>query len=213
MNKQDLIDKHREINVDYDGWFESVYDWFEEACHEVGVNILTAQSGLKTNGVPRYRRDIVWSGFWSQGDGAAFSGTVVDLEKAVADFANRYPITHKYVVELKGYFKYWWKVGRGNNIMRGDLDTEDIVYYVEDDHPLAEIWQEELYKELESLEPELQDLADDLCGKLYDTLRDEYDALTTDDAVWETIVANNLDEEIEDVERQRSDAEELLQYA
>ena len=44
-------------------------------------------------------------------------------------------------------------------------------------------------------------------------LRDEYDALTSDEAVWETIVANNLDEEIEDVERPRDNTQELLQYA
>lgn len=210
MNKQDLIDKHREINVDYDGWYESVYDWFEERCHELGVNILSKYS--MTNGKSS-DRDIVWSGFWSQGDGAAFAGNVVDLEKAVVDFANRYPITYKFAVELKGYFKYWWKVGRGNNITSGDLDFDGIRYYIEDDHPLLEIWEEELSKEIEQLEPELQDLADDLCGLLYDSLRDEYEALTTDEAVWEAIVANDLHEETEDVERQRDNVEELLQYA
>ena len=192
---QELIDKHREINVDSDWWYEAVYEWFEERCHEVGVNILSKYSMTKGKSSDR---DIVWSGFWSQGDGAAFSGSVVDLEKAIVDFANRYPITYKYVVELNGYFKYWWKVGRGNNITEGDLDTEDITYYVDDEHPFAEVWQEELYKELELLEPELSDLADDLCKVLYDALRDEYDALTTDEAVWETIVANELDKEIDD---------------
>jgi hypothetical protein len=196
---QELIDKHREINVDGDWWFEAVYEWFEERCHEVGVNILTTYRHMG-NGKSKLDKDITWSGFWSQGDGAAFSGSVVDLEKAVVDFANRYPITYKYVVDLNGYFKYWWKIGSHNNITLGDLDTEDITYYVEDDHPLAEVWQEELYKELELLEPELSDLASDLCKVLYDALRDEYDALTTDEAVWETIVANELDKEIDDVE-------------
>lgn len=192
---QELIDKHREINVDGDWWYEAVYEWFEERCHDVGVNILSKYSMTKGKSSDR---DIVWSGFWSQGDGAAFSGSVVDLEKAVVDFANRYPITYKYVVELNGYFKYWWKVGRGNNITEIDLDTEDITYYVDDEHPFAEVWQEELYKELELLEPELSDLASDLCKVLYDGLRDEYEALTTDEAVWETIVANELDKEIDD---------------
>jgi hypothetical protein len=197
---QELIDKHREINVDSDWWYEGVYEWFEEKCHEQGVNILTTQRRAYHDGQVRMEKDITWSGFWSQGDGAAFSGSVVNLEKAVVDFANRYPITYKYVVELNGYFKYWWKVGRGNNITEGDLDTEDITYYVDDDHPFAEVWQEELNKELEQLEPELSDLADDLCGLLYKSLRDEYEALTTDEAVWETIVANELDKETEDVE-------------
>lgn len=213
LTKQDLIDKHREINVDYDDWCDYVYDLFEEACHEVGVDILTTRSGRVSNGVHIYHRDIVWSGFWSQGDGAAFTGSVVDLEKAIANFATRYPMTYKYVVELKGYFKYWWKVGHRNNIDLQGLDVEDIDNYLEDDHPFAEIWQEQLWMELPDVEYELRTLADDLCIKLYDMLRDEYDALTTDEAVWETIVANDLHEETEDVERQRNNAEELLQYA
>lgn len=211
--KQDLIDKHREINVDYDGWYESVYEWFEDHCHEVGVNILTTQRGYTADGAVRMERDIVWSGFWSQGDGAAFTGSVVDLEKAIADFATRYPMTYKYVVELKGYFKYWWEVGHRNNIDLQGLDVEEIDSYLDDDHPFAEIWQEQLWNELPDLEYELRTLADDLCIKLYDMLRDEYDALTTDEAVWEAIVANDLHEETEDVERQRSDVEELLSYA
>jgi hypothetical protein len=194
---QELIDKHREINVDSDWWYEGVYEWFEERCHEVGVNILSTNRHTG-NGKSKVDKDITWSGFWSQGDGAAFSGSVVVLEKAVVDFANRYPITYKYVVDLNGYFKYWWKIGSHNNITLGDLDTEDIAYYVDDEHPFAEVWQEELNKELELLEPELSDLADDLCKVLYDALRDEYDALTTDEAVWETIVANELDKEIDD---------------
>lgn len=210
MNKQDLIDKHREINVNYDDWFEYVYDWFEDHCHEVGVNILSKYSMTK---VKSSERDIVWSGFWSQGDGAAFTGSVVDMEKAVADFATRYPMTYKYVVELKGYFKYWWKVGHRNNIDLQGLDIEEIIDYVEDDHPFAEIWQEQLWQELPDLDYELRTLADDLCVKLYDMLRDEYDALTSDEAVWESIVANELDKEMDDVERQRDNAEEFLQYA
>jgi hypothetical protein len=187
---QELIEKYRDINVDGDWWYESVYEWFEGRCHDVGVNILSTNRGK------RMEHDISWSGFWSQGDGAAFSGSVVDLEKAIVDFANRYPITHKYTVELKGYFKYWWKVGRHNDIHIHDTEIEPINLYLEDDHPFEEVWKEELDRELELLEPELSDLASDLCKLLYDALRDEYDALTTDEAVWETIVANELDKEV-----------------
>ena len=46
--------------------------------------------------------------------------------------------------------------------------------------------------EIEVIEAELGDLAGDLCGTLYKTLQDEYYALTSDEAVWETIVANDL---------------------
>lgn len=195
MTKDELIDKYRDINVDDDWWYESVYEWFEEKCHEQGVNILTTQRSNYADGQVRMEKDITWSGFWSQGDGAAFSGAVVDLNKAVVDFANRYPITYKHAVELNGYFRYWWKIGRGNNITEGDLEVEDIYHYLEDDHPFTELWQEQLEEELRQLEPELSDLSADLCTLLYNALQDEYEAMTTDEAVWNTIVANDLDKE------------------
>lgn len=189
---QELINKYREINVDGDWWYEGVYEWFEEQCHKRGVNILSTQR-TGSNGKARFEKDITWSGFWSQGDGAAFSGSVVDMDKALGDFYSDYPILHKYIEELEGWWRFSWRVGRGNNILINDIETEDIELYLETDHPFAEVWREQLHKEIESVEPMLIDLADELCDLLYKTLEDEYNALTTDEAVWETIVANELD--------------------
>lgn len=193
---QDLIDKYREINVDGDWWYEGVYEWFEEKCHERGVNILSTQR-MGSNGKARFEKDISWSGFWSQGDGAAFSGSVVDIGKALGDFYSDYPIMQKYIDELNGWFKFTWRVGRGNNIIVNDLEVEPINLYLDEDHPFEDVWKEQLDVELERLEPVLTDLAEELCDLLYKTLEDEYNALTTDEAVWETIVANELDKEEE----------------
>jgi len=199
---QDLIDKYREINVDGDWWYEGVYEWFEEKCHERGVNILSHQETHQTYGgkpVNKMVKDITWSGFWSQGDGAAFSGSVVDMDKALGDFYSDYPILQKYIEELEGWWKYTWLVGRGNNILINDLEIEPINFYLEDDHPFEDVWSEQLTTEIERVEPVLADLAHELCDLLYKALEDEYNAGTTDEAVWETIVANELDKEIEDV--------------
>lgn len=193
---QELINKYREINVDGDWWYESVYEWFEEECHKRGVNILSTQRGHKSDGSVRYEKDITWSGFWSQGDGAAFSGSVVDMDKALGDFYSDYPILHKYVEELEGYWKFSWRVGRGNNILINDFEIEPINLYLEDDHPFEDVWKEQIDAELESVEPVLIDLAEELCDLLYKALRDEYEAGTTDEAVWDTIVMNELDKEV-----------------
>jgi hypothetical protein len=193
---QELIEKYRDINVDSDWWYESVYEWFEEECHKRGVNILSTQRGHKSDGSVRYEKDITWSGFWSQGDGAAFSGSVVDMDKALGDFYSDYPILHKYVEELEGYWKFSWRVGRGNNILINDFEIEPINLYLEDDHPFEDVWKEQLDAELESVEPVLIDLAEELCDLLYKALRDEYEAGTTDEAVWDTIVMNELDKEV-----------------
>ena len=184
--EQTLLDKYRDINVNFDDWYESVYVWFLEHCREVGVEVHTRR--------PNNALDIVWSGFWSQGDGAAFSGSVDDLEKAIVDLPARFPITYKYVSELKGWYRFTWETGRGNNIRTNSLEIEDIGLYLPegDQHPFAEIWSEQMNAEVEIIEAELGDLANDLCDTLYKTLRAEYDDLTSDVAVWETIVANDL---------------------
>jgi hypothetical protein len=217
MNKQDLIDKHREINVDSDWWYESVYEWFEEECKARGVSIATTRryipqryGGLQATRT-EMKLDISWSGFWSQGDGAAFAGHIDDVEKALSPYYDDFPIFQKYK-EIGGHFGFSWRVGRGNNIQFDSVEYERMSYYL-DDHPLAEIWDGELAIEIEKAECVFRDLADDLCDLLYKALRDEYDALTTDEAVWEAILANNLNEEIEDEQRSKLSNEELLQNA
>lgn len=196
---QDLIDKYRDINVDGDWWYEGVYEWFEEKCHELGVNILSHQETHQTYGgkpVNKMVKDITWSGFWSQGDGAAFSGSVVDIKKALGSHMDNYPMLQKYL-ELDGWYKCIWTTTRNNNIDYRGLETEYIYIYLEEgeEHPFAEVWQEQLEAELDLVDAELSDLAHELCDLLYKALEDEYEAMTTDEAVWETLVANELDKE------------------
>lgn len=62
--QQKLIDKYRDIHTDH-GWWEGVYEQFKEECAELGIEV----------------DEIYFSGFWSQGDGACFEGSVRDWEK------------------------------------------------------------------------------------------------------------------------------------
>lgn len=197
MTKQELIDKYREINVDGDWWYESVYEWFVEECDKRGVRVYQRTS-MNRHNKPVTSYDITWSGFWSQGDGAAFAGEVIDLDKVLGVLLDDYPILQKYVDELGGWWLYSWGLGRGNNIVTGPFEMEGIENYLDDDHPFTEIWQEQLNKEVDMVEALLSGVAHDLCGLLYKALEDEYEAMTTDEAVWETIVANDLDKELEE---------------
>jgi hypothetical protein len=88
-----------------------------------------------------------------------------------------------------------WGLGRHNNVTMRDIEVEPIAYYLVDDHPLAEVWQEQFDKEIEMVDALIGDIVADLCGLLYDALRDEYDALTSDESVWDAIQANDLDKE------------------
>jgi hypothetical protein len=57
QKKVALIEKHREINVHHE-WWDSVYETFKEDMNLLGYSV----------------EDITFSGFWSQGDGASFTG-------------------------------------------------------------------------------------------------------------------------------------------
>lgn len=181
MDKEKLIDNFRDINVYHEDWYDGVYEWFIEHCAERGIDVDV--------------KGITWTGFWSQGDGAAFEGKVVDFKKLLGDWYVDYPIFQKYVEELNGFIIKSWKLGRDNNVKMNTLEVEGIRYYLVYDHPFTELWQEQLDNEVENVELVIDDLVNDLCGLLYKALRDEYEHLTSDEVVWESIVANELDKE------------------
>lgn len=205
MTKEELIDKYREINVDHDGWYECVYDWFKEECEANHVIISTTRRtrGLRNGKTISYDDpDISWSGFWSQGDGAAFGGHMFpeNVLKFIEPDKHQYPILYKMITEYALYARVWWDVSsRGSNcVTSANCEVENIEHVLEDEHPFAEIWQEQLNDETALLSAEVDTLVSHLCDKLYSALEDEYNMLTSDEAVWDTIQANELDEELED---------------
>lgn len=56
--KETLIEKHRDINVEYGGWHECTLADFESELGTIGFD----------------NAKIAYSGFWSQGDGLSFTG-------------------------------------------------------------------------------------------------------------------------------------------
>ena len=56
--KQALIERYRDLNVEYIEWWDCIYDGFKEDMEKVGIEV----------------EDMRFSGFWSQGDGASFTG-------------------------------------------------------------------------------------------------------------------------------------------
>lgn len=60
----------REVATDYD-WYDSVYEYWQSALAQIGFP----------------DAEIAFTGFWSQGDGASFTCTAVDLDKLTAFLA------------------------------------------------------------------------------------------------------------------------------
>lgn len=82
------------------------------------------------------------------------------------------------------------------------VDADDtFLYQVLVNDPTPE--QEQLYESLQNDWPEvIEEMLRDVASAFYKELEEEYFALTEDDAVWETIVANELDEDLEETEEE-----------
>ena len=186
-----LIERYRDINTDYD-WWGSVYDTFPRKMQTIGVEV----------------DEMYFSGFWSQGDGACFDGYVREWHKFLPsvdpDYNNPVLIAH-----ASAFFRFACKHRGHYNSVSYDADlplpessidtrfAEDYSPYPLDDLRTA-AWLAVLNRyDPAKLEVYFREAFTGHMQNLYDLLESEYDYLTSDEAVWETIVANelHLDEE------------------
>jgi hypothetical protein len=187
MNPE-LIEKHRDINVDHD-WWDCTYDHFMEDMKQVGITV----------------KDMRFSGFWSQGDGASFTGYIHNNKL----FFERHKLTDSYPMVVKlldmggGFTLSIDRTGYHyvhENTVSVDLSYADMFYNTapRDDGGLRDAviaqWDMLLDLEYTALTSAVQDIVRDYCRDLYRLLEAEYNHLTSDEAVWEAIVANDLDE-------------------
>lgn len=200
MTRTELIAKHRDINV-HDDWFDSVYAGF------------MVDMGLKGIRVDR----IFFSGFCSQGDGACFEGRVSDWSL----FLPTVEITCLAVVTLA---KEHWTLTvehRGRYYHEQSTHFDIYIPNPEDDwgyggysfaekhtpHPWdaddirTKAWLALLDRvDYAKLEEDMQEAFRDHMRDLYKRLEKEYEYLTSDEVVWESIEANGLDEELTEEE-------------
>lgn len=184
------IDKYRHINVEHDDWWECVYEMFKEDMKEQGI----------------YVNRMYFSGFWSQGDGACFEGHLDDallfIEKNYKP--DDYPMIRK-LLDSGGSVKF--SVSHSGhyyheNSTRYYIEAERLEHVVDaptDFHwQIVENWDMELDKEVVDFEKQSVEIFKNHMRNLYRRLKQEHDHLTSDEAVSETIMANDLQEESDD---------------
>lgn len=171
--KEKAIESFRDINVDHD-WYEFTYEYFKENCI-FGVD------------------KIYFSGFWSQGDGAMFEYSYIpdSLKKDFIDSLNLSPMRKNWLLNniyVSGSGKhrghYYHEKTCSHNIYweinNGDLN-----------------WDTNFYKWMESFAEDFEqyvvDKYEDLCCDLYRQLNKEYNYLTSDEVVAETILCNGYE--------------------
>lgn len=195
QRQEELLEKYRD-QCDYD-WWDFVYESFKEQCDDLGILV----------------EDMTFSGFWSQGDGAAFEGRVTDWASVL--FRLQRPHWLTWAAEYDWSFYSYTK--RDNYMwFGGNMPILDNPYN-EDEEPLQHsAWlikhQPPTERELEQLESDLQGLFNDLADQLYKDLEEEHEYLTSDDRTLEYILDNveihelDLDEdELEAVQEARDD--------
>lgn len=208
MNKE-LIEKYRNINVECGAWYDFVYEGFIEKMKTVGIWVAQDTRYYKA---PR----IYFSGFCCQGDGAYFEGCVDDWDVFLKAHFKEHDPTRRWldaVSNAQGETPeaswvqsghYYHSHSLSFDIVAPDLD--DSPYHIGDDEdgePMYDL-QGSVLRVLEQqfsfndFEAEVKDIVRGYCDDLYRELEQEYEYLTSDEAVWDTIVCNELDKEVEE---------------
>jgi hypothetical protein len=164
------LEKMYDINVDFDNWHEGCYDYFKEVGKILGIEI----------------DKICCSGFSSQGDGACFEGKYSFKKGCLTKIQSYAPIDHRLheiaIALTRLQSKYFY--GLSARVKHSGH------YYHE---YCTEIWIQGRGENSTNACQELTELLRDFMKWMYRSLNDEYDYLTSEEAIIETIEANDYD--------------------
>lgn len=181
--QQELLDKYRDTNVDFD-WWDFLYDDFESDLEELGIEVASDEK----------RKEIYFSGFYCQGDGARFVATVEDATKFLTAMGH------------PEWVKWWedgWSVKSrlvGTNCMTVDVETPvpDNPYDLDDEPLQYHAWQIKTdpptIGQLIDFSKDVDQKFSALAAELYSDLRNEYEHQTEDDQVIAWILSNAPEE-------------------
>lgn len=184
-----LLEKHRYINVDHYDWWDCVEADFVEDMKEVGIRV----------------DKVYFTGFSSQGDGACFVGS---LDNALTylnhHHMGEFPMLRK-LIEMGGTV---WATsehrGRYYHSSSVSINAECEAFWQcanpksELQEAVIQLWDDMVDKEIVDFEAALAEQWRTYMDDVYTKLEAEYDYRTSDDAVWETLEANELIEEVDD---------------
>lgn len=189
--KASILYEYRDYNTQHIDWWDCVYEQFKESMDGVGIEV----------------HNMYFSGFWSQGDGACFEGRIYDWELFLksAGYNNAALIKHAqenfgFSVEHRGFYYHENCTRFCSNLPlpRNDEDVDFIDSYSPHDRDSLHeaVWLTNLntYTE-DKLESEFTDIFKDYMRDLYKLLEKEHDYLTSDEAILDSLEANDKLEE------------------
>ncbi len=177
---------YRESCLDYE-WYDFVYEDFQTICGILGVTLATTPVRLYGGGT-RDKPHLWFRGFWSQGDGASFEGSYAHAKgaaQAIRAHAPKDDELHRIADALQAVQKRnFWQI-HSTIRQRGRYCHEyTMTIEVERDSPT---WQ----PPTDDAEDAVTEAMRDLARWLYRQLQQEYEHLTSDEAIDEIIAANS----------------------
>ena len=195
---ESFIDTHRDINLHDCWWHDTVYEDFRQICTILGIELDTGEPSF--------------SGFWSQGDGASWTGRYLaqtvctypargmiptyDLAPAkIREYCNDEEL-HRIADELcllaRIYGPTYAIVRRHSHhyVHSNTMCVSEWEYY-DDEIDMDDVDEKIIDHVEEALLHAFQALAD----WLYRSLEREHDYLTSDEAVIDTLEANEIEED------------------
>lgn len=167
--KKRAISDNFEINVDYD-WYDTILFDFIDGCKKIGISV-------------NYK-DISFSGFYSQGDGASFVGEMCYNVQAFLKYLGVFIPDNIaeciYIRFVRTSFNYCHE-----NTCTTELEAGFDEYGADVESEYSEI--------LEIIEKRAEQLRLDLCKKLYNDLEQAYEDLTSDEGIASTLIANEYE--------------------
>ena len=172
------IEDHRDINVDTD-WYSTIIDECTEDLEDEGFKDI----------------EIMFNGFYSQGDGASFTGWIPsdNMWRFVNEILGfKYPPTVLECLTIqveRNHSRYYHE----NSVdIEVDYDsTEDVI----EDFPFGmEVpFTYRLKDIVEDVDKKATEWVKSRCREIYNKLEEEYDALQEDESVKDTLLANDYE--------------------
>lgn len=180
--REDVLEKRRYWNVDGESWHEHIIDGFKEQMAELGITA----------------NQVYFSGFYSQGDGACFEGSIDDTIK-VLDLPEFTQFAALKEGERCLRAVSWYSRGRycheESLNFSFSLNEESEPWARDYDNPLRyqadKIAYDDAMALMTKFEPAFTEWVKSKCRELYSTLEEEYDYQTEDEQVVESLIAND----------------------
>jgi len=180
--QEQVIDKHREWNVDDSWWYESMIDCYTDELQKMGFNKVS----------------IYFSGFSSQGDGAVFECKSIDFDTILTTFIKE-NFRDIYDWYMDGLIEFGFSIYRYSSMYSHERTARFEIDYIEvttDD----ELTQKEYDDLVEKYSARINEFGNwmeewryDYCHKIYKELENDYEYQTSDEAIKESLIVNEYE--------------------